>query len=319
MARVRVGWLPLAGAAGALVVVGVALGGDAGAQSGDPLIDAEIAATVVVSGGDAEGGDAVGGDAGLTVSLADGSGTIAQQAERLEGGSAFGGDALGGDGLNAEIDATVILDADVDLQVEADVGVTTVAGADLDLSDVNVNDVLAQETVGQAAVAQPVLGPADVVGPRGIRAAELARLGRGLPIDTGSLQSALGENPLGGLLGGLAGLNLLDLVAELNVEVEGGDAIGGSAEAGDALLVASISGEGSGADVFQSAETVVGGDATGGGATGGDGIELDVILDADIELLVDANVDVAATVDTLIEANLNRRNAAQLVLFERVE
>lgn len=320
--------------AGSILVSSLAFAGGALAQSDDsPLIDAEVLADVVVEGGDAQGGDAQGGDAGLnavvvgtgTGSECGGCGTgdvyVAQEGTFLEGGDATGGDATGGDGLNAFVDADVVLDADVDLDVAADIAVTTTADADV--------AVPALDAVGLQSAQQPIDGPTLPIDPNtgdlaidpntidlsGVEDA-LGNLGGSLPevtggqtpsVDTGDMgdtgTSGLGglQNPLGAL-GGLGGLNLLDLYADLEVDVRGGDAAGGNAVGGDAVLEAVVLGTPNGSVmVDQEASQVSAGDATGGSATGGDGIELDVILDADIDLIVEATVDLAADIDTTID------------------
>lgn len=293
---------PLYGLGGVLLIAGVVTAGSAGAQDddgGSPLIDAEVLATIEVTGGDAWGGDANGGNAGLYASVTDASGaSVSQQADLLQGGTAIGGDAQGGDGLNAYVDANVILDADVALDVAADVDVSTVAGANLDLSNLPLDGVTGQ------AIGRPIGGRVDSL--RGG-----SNLTSALPgTDLGSL---------GGVLGGLAGLNLLDLMVDLNLEVTGGDATGGVATGGNAVIEAVIDGADGHVSVDQQADKVYGGDATGGNAIGGDGIELDVLLDADIDLIVDANVDIAANVDTVVEGDValgSRQRAARLAGFE---
>lgn len=294
--------------AGTLLVAAIASSGDVAAQNGSPLIGADIAATIVVAGGDAQGGDAIGGDAGLTASISDGGGSsVYQSAELLEGGSAVGGDATGGDGVNAFIDAEIVLDADIGLNVAADVDAQTVAGANLNLSDLPLDSLSSGQAIQPQAAGSglnnaqlPAIGNNDL--------SRLTRGGRGA---TGALPNAdLGglQNPLGAL-GGLAGLNLLDLTADLNIDVRGGAADGGNAQGGDAVLQAVI--EDGAANVTQKAGKVYGGDATGGDAIGGDGIELDILLDADIDLVVDATVDVSANVDTLIEGNVGAGRLGQ--------
>lgn len=297
---------PLYGLGSALLIAGVLSAGSVGAQDdggGSPLIDAEVVATIEVAGGDAQGGDANGGNAGLYASVTDAGGaSVAQHAELLQGGTVTGGDAQGGDGLNAYVDANVILDADIALDVAADVDVTTVAGASLDLGELPLDGITSQ------AVAQPITGRLNGITGR-----------RGLDDTANNLTSALPGADLGGALGGLGGLNLLDLVAELDVEVSGGDATGGTATGGNAVLEATIDGASGHVSVDQMAGKVYGGDATGGNAIGGDGIELDVLLDADIELIVDANVDIAADVATFIEGDVALgagQRAARLARFE---
>jgi len=322
--------LRLAGT-GALLAAGLVAGAaGAAAQEGDsPLIDAEVVADIGIEGGDAQGGNAQGGDAGLSATVIQPAGGgdvhVNQEGGVLEGGDAVGGDAQGGDGLNAFVDAEVVLDADVALDVAADVNVDTVAGADLDLS-------------GQAVSAQPVDGAGDLVGDLDLGGAgnvtdglidtDLPGTGRAPRLPdlggaTGGLDQTAGgaTDALGGVLGGLGGLNLLDLFLDAEIQVIGGDAAGGDAAAGDALIQAAVvGGPGGAVNLNQEASTVLAGDATGGASIGGDGIELDVLLDADIDLIVDANVDVAADVDTAIEGNLRGRGGlglpAQLGLFE---
>ncbi|MDQ3412458.1 MAG: hypothetical protein M3509_10120, partial [Chloroflexota bacterium] len=178
-------------------------------------------------------------------------------------------------------------------------------GADLSLADVPGIGTL------ERTAAQPARG-----NQREVRAAQTggAELG-----SAAELPNTVLSDPLGGL----SDLNLLDLVVDLELDVDGGDAIGGSATGGDALLQATIDGSlaaTSGSTVVQqTANEIYGGDATGGRAIGGDGIDLDLVLDADIDLVVDADVDLAADVDTFIEADLSagsQRQGAQLARFE---
>ena len=317
--------------AGSVLISSLVFAGDARAQSDDsPLIDAEVVADVVVEGGDAQGGDAQGGDAGLNaVVVGTGTGSdcgdcgtgdvyVAQEGTFLEGGDATGGDATGGDGLNAFVDADVVVDADVDLDVATDIAVTTTADADVAVPAANANGLqTARQPVdvptlpvdpgsGDLSIAPDSIdlsGVEDTLGSLGGSLPEITggQTPGGNMGDTGTGGSGGLQNSLGAL-SGLGGLNLLNLNADLEVDVRGGDAAGGSAVGGDAVLEAVVLGTPNGSVmVDQEASQVSAGDATGGSATGGAGIELDVILDADIDLIVEATVDLAADIDTTIE------------------
>lgn len=354
-----------------LVAGGLAIGGFAAAAAqqdeGSALIDAEVIADIEVVGGDAQGGDAQGGDAGLSASIAGtgsegggGGGTVyvAQEGGILEGGEAVGGDAQGGDGLNAFVDAVLVVDAEVNLDVAADVAADIAVDANADANLPNLPNV---PNVGLQSAAQPVGtdgidvpevnfdGLAGTVGGGltddlggtlggvtdtgggltdnlGGTLGGVNGTGRGLTDTAGGATNSLSDSLSG--LGGLGGVQLLDLLVDADLFVAGGDAAGGDAAGGNALIQAAVAGtEGGGVvKLEQEAGVVYGGDATGGIGTGGDGIELDVILDADVDLVVDATVDLAVDLDADANADVGvgarparAAQPAQLGRFETLD
>jgi hypothetical protein len=295
MDALRTRWLVAARVGLAVTMLGawVAVAGTAAAQDdGTPAIDATVVADITVEGGDATGGNASGGDAVVTMDAGNtdggcGCGTeVEQSVDTVTGGTASGGDAVGGDGLNAFVDANLVVDADIGVDVTADVSV--VANADAGLAG-----VLPQSADGLSTSAQPVDTAAATEG-----------VSSGVSDATAILDS---------LLGSLGGLQLLTLDADLALGVTGGDAVGGNADGGNAVVALSI-GDTTGANVAvtQHVGTVTGGLVSGGDATGGDGIELDVLLDADVDLIVDANVDVVVDVVTFATVDATLLAPAQL-------
>jgi len=271
------------------MIVGLAVfAGSATAQDGGggAVIDADVTADIAVEGGDAQGGNAQGGNAVVSLEAGNTSGcgcgsqvAVSQTVDQATGGAAVGGDAAGGDGINANIDANLVVDADVALDVTADVDVTTGVAANATLPGGGVSTLAASEAPAANGAAQ-------------------------LPTDGLSGTPDLGGllNPL---LGGLGGLQLLDLTADIVLDVAGGEAVGGNAAGGNAVVALQI-GDTSGRDgsqvaVAQHVGAVTGGLALGGDATGGDGIELDIVLDADVDLVVDAVVVVDVDVTTFAE------------------
>lgn len=261
----------------------------------DAVIDAEVVATIVIEGGDAQGGNATGGDAKVSMNIGGANDSCDCGAEHVVanqqvvgavGGTAVGGDARGGDGLNAFVDADVVLDADVSVDVSANVGVGVDASA------------------GAGATAPDVSG--DVSGLSSLSASQPIGTSNSTQQSTDELSSAI--DAVSPLLGGLGGLQLLTLDADLFLEVAGGDAVGGNATAGNAVVEMNIGGGSSNVMASQDVGIIVGGLAVGGAATGGDGIELDIILDADIDLVIDAIVDVTAEVDADVDADANVGN-----------
>ncbi len=216
---------------------------------------------------------------------------VEQSVDTVTGGTSAGGDVVGGDGLNAFVDADLVVNADIAVDVTADVSV--VANADAGLAGVIPIPRSAQSADGLATSAQPVDTAAATEG-----------VSSGVSDATAILDS---------LVGSLGGLQLRSLDADLALGVTGGDAVGGNADGGIAVVALSI-GDTTGANVAvtQHVGTVTGGPVSGGDATGGDGIELDVLLDADVDLVVDANVDVIVDVMTFATVDATLATTAQL-------